>query len=185
MDWKDIKDTVAQYAPLAGTLIGGPAGAAVGAIISSALGVPSTPDDVSQALKTDPQAAVKLKEIESTRQVELQKLVVQSEANRLAAQTAEVQAATANTADARKMFVETRTIVPAALAFLITVGFFGILAMMLMGVWKANDNNALLILLGSLGTSWGAAVNFYFGSSAGSSRKDELLARSMPADPRS
>jgi hypothetical protein len=36
----------------------------------------------------DPQAAIKLKQIEATRQVELQQLVVQAEANRLAADTA-------------------------------------------------------------------------------------------------
>lgn len=180
MDWKDIKDAVAQYAPLAGTLIAGPAGAAVGAIISSTLGVPNTPDEVATALKTNPDAAVKLKEIESTRQVELQKLVVQAEGARLAAQVASMQSAVDNTKDARRMQIEMRSMVPAALAFVITGGFFGILALMLTGVWSPHDNNALLILLGSLGTSWGSVCQYYYGSSAGSSRKDELLAQSAP-----
>lgn len=181
MEWKDLGKIVAKVAPLAGTLLGGPAGAAVGAIISSTLGVGNDPTEVEQALKTNPDAAVKLKEIESTRQVELQKLLVQSEANRLAAETAEVQAAAADRADARKMQIDTKSVVPAALAFMITAGFFGILTLMLTGVWKPDDNNALLILLGSLGTSWGSVCQYYYGSSAGSSRKDELLAQSMPA----
>jgi hypothetical protein len=38
----------------------------------------------------------------------------------------------------------------------------------------------LLILIGSLSAAFGAVVAFWFGSSSGSARKDELLAQSMP-----
>jgi roadblock/LC7 domain-containing protein len=76
MDWKDIGNRVAKTAPLLGTLLGGPAGAAVGALVASALGTGAGPDEVSQALITDPNAAIKLKEIESKRQVDLQALMV-------------------------------------------------------------------------------------------------------------
>ena len=79
--------------------------------------------------------------------------------------------------DARAMQVAVRSRVPAVLAILITLGFFAVLAAMLFNIWQPSDNQALLILLGSLGTSWGAVVNYYFGSSAGSARKDELLAQ--------
>jgi len=92
MEWKDLAKTVGATAPMLGTLLGGPAGAGVGAIIASVLGVGSTPDDVSQAIAVNPEATVKLKQIEKDRQVELQALVVQSEGNRLAAETAALQA---------------------------------------------------------------------------------------------
>jgi hypothetical protein len=92
MDWKDLTSTVGKFAPLLGTLIGGPAGTAIGAMVASGLGVGSTPDEVSQALTINPDAAVKLKQIEADRQVELQKLLVQSEANRLAADTSAILA---------------------------------------------------------------------------------------------
>ena len=92
MDWKDIAKTVGAAAPMLGTLLAGPAGAGVGAIIASVLGVEATPSDVSQAIAVNPEAAVKLKEIEKERQVELQTLVVQAEGNRLAAETAAIQA---------------------------------------------------------------------------------------------
>ncbi len=95
MDWKDIASTIGSAAPLLGTLIGGPAGGAVGAMVASALGVGNSADEVSQALATNPDAAVKLKQIESTRQVDLQGLVVQAESNRLASETAAVQAVNA------------------------------------------------------------------------------------------
>lgn len=175
MDWKDISKLVGASAPMLGTLLGGPAGAAVGGFIASALGSGSTPDEVSQALASNPDAAVKLKQIEADRQVKLQEMV-------LAHGEAELTIAAGDRKDARLMQSTTRSNLPAALALTITAGFFGILMVMLLGIWHPNDNAALLVLLGSLGTSFGSVINFYFGSSVGSHRKDELLANSSPAN---
>lgn len=95
MEWKDIASTVGKAAPMLGTLLGGPAGAAVGGLIASALGSGSSPDDVSQALVTNPDAAVKLKQIEADRQAKLQELVVLAESNRLAAEAKAIDAVNA------------------------------------------------------------------------------------------
>ena len=95
LEWKDIADVVGKAAPMLGALIGGPGGIAVGALISSALGVGNTPSEVSQALLTNPDAAIKLKEIESKRQVDLQTILMQAEGNRLSADTAAIQAVNA------------------------------------------------------------------------------------------
>lgn len=83
--WKDVGQAVGKFAPMLGALVGGPAGASVGAMIASAMGTGNTPMEVQQALVTDPAAAVKLKEIESRRQVELQALMVDSAKAELAA----------------------------------------------------------------------------------------------------
>lgn len=91
MDWKDIAGAVGRFAPLVGTAIAGPAGAAVGAIVSAALGTANTPDAVSQALAINPDAAVKLAEIEKDKTLGIQQLVVAAEQNRLAADTAALQ----------------------------------------------------------------------------------------------
>jgi hypothetical protein len=74
MDWKDVAGVVGKTAPLLGTLLGGPAGGAIGGIISSVLGTGNSADEVSAALATNPDAAVKLRQIESDQQTKLAEL---------------------------------------------------------------------------------------------------------------
>jgi hypothetical protein len=81
--WEGIKDTVGAVAPIAGSLLGGPAGGAVGSLIASALGVDNSPNSVAKAIKSDPQAAVKVRQIESQLEqtrLEARGQVVQAEA---------------------------------------------------------------------------------------------------------
>lgn len=46
----------------------------------------------------------------------------------------------------------------------------------------ARAMEPLLILVGSLAAAFGAVVSFWFGSSAGSARKDELMAAARAGD---
>jgi hypothetical protein len=64
MEWKDLANDVAKIAPALGAAIGGPAGAGIGSLISAALGCGNSPSEVQQALTINPDAAVKIKEIE-------------------------------------------------------------------------------------------------------------------------
>lgn len=95
MNWSDVAPKVAAAAPILGTLLGGPAGAAVGGLIASALGTAADPEDVSKVLTTNPDAAVKLRQIEAERSVKLQELLVAAEQNRLTAETSQIQAVNA------------------------------------------------------------------------------------------
>ena len=79
---------------------------------------------------------------------------------------------------ARDMQTVTKSWVPPILAFAITGGFFGILAALMSGQVQKSDE--LMVMLGSLGTSWTGVIAFYFGSSASSQKKDELIANSTP-----
>ena len=73
MNWSDVAKSISSFAPqiatvLAATGVGAPVAAAVaaaGALVSGALGVPNNPDDVAQALVTNPDAAVKLRQIDA------------------------------------------------------------------------------------------------------------------------
>jgi hypothetical protein len=86
--------------------------------------------------------------------------------------------ATDDRKSARDLQIATKSWIPGVLAIGVTIGFFGIL----IGLMTDNvtKSDALLLMLGSLGTAWTAIVSFYFGSSASSQNKDDLLHQSTP-----
>lgn len=168
MDYTAIIKTVA---PWIGTALGGPLGGMAVEAIGSAFGLSTkTTDAVKQAISgATPEQMLALKQADQAFQVQMQKLGFDN-LEKLAALDVE------NTKDARAMQVAVRSPVPAILSILITIGFFGILIGMMTKQLTTEDNQALLIMLGALGAAWGAVVNYFFGSSAGSARKDELAA---------
>jgi hypothetical protein len=76
------------------------------------------------------------------------------------------------------MQVATKSYLPPTLAIGVTVGFFGILFGLMYG--QIEHAPQIDIMLGSLGTAWTGIIAFYFGSSAGSQAKDDLLHQSTP-----
>jgi len=95
MSWSEVITAIEGAAPTIAGLIGGPAGVAVSAgasLLASALGVKPQPDDILAALKTNPDALVKVKQAELDNKVQLQQLAVQASANQLAADTQRIQA---------------------------------------------------------------------------------------------
>ena len=83
-----------------------------------------------------------------------------------------------NTDSARKMQMETHSTFPATLSGVISVGFFGVLFWMLYDPTVVNSP-PLLIMLGALGSAFGAVINFWLGSTSGSKAKDQLLAQAQ------
>jgi len=81
--------------------------------------------------------------------------------------------ATEDRDSARRMQAKTQSRVPAVLALIITVGFFGVLAGLLTGHFDLWDNAGITMLIGSLATSWGMVVSFYYGSAANLGRPPE------------
>jgi hypothetical protein len=160
MDW------LKQIAPTIATALGGPlAGMAVSAI-SKAIGVdPEKVGDLisSNKLSADQIAQVKIAEIELQKQAQelglnFEKLEVEDRKS------------------ARDMQSKTRSLMPPILAGTVTVGFFGIMVLMFIG--KVDSSNpAILMMLGSLGTAWTGIIAYYFGSSAGSQAKTDLLSK--------
>lgn len=63
---------------------------------------------------------------------------------------------------------------------LICLMFIGAIVGLFLVEPPTSAREPLLLLIGSLSTSFGTVVAFWFGSSSGSARKDELLANSTP-----
>lgn len=182
MNWADVASAVGKSAPILGTLIGGPAGAAVGGLIAAVLGTANTPDALRTAIAADPMAALKLAQFESDNKVKLQAMLFAHADNELAARTAAIQADVADRASARLREVNTKdSLTPQLLALGVTIGFFSVLFVLLFNGKPASGGDALLVMLGALGGAWASVIAYYFGSSSGSDRKTELMAKSTPA----
>ena len=76
MDFKSLGQMLIKNAPLVGTLLGGPGGAALGGLIASTLGAEPTPDAIAAAVSSSPDALVKIKQIEADHQEKMQAMVI-------------------------------------------------------------------------------------------------------------
>jgi hypothetical protein len=171
---KTFGPLIGSVAPTIATALGGPvAGMAVKAISGALFGHDSaTEDDIRTVLAnpTGDQLAA-LKKIDADFAVQMKTLDIDLE--RIAA---------GDRASARDMQKETRDWIPRALAVSVTVGFFAILLYMLVYGLPTTGNEALLLLLGALQTAWGGIIAFYFGSSSGSQKKDQMIYNSKPLE---
>jgi membrane-bound ClpP family serine protease len=167
MDLSKIGGLLAQVAPTVATALGGPlAGLAVKTLSEAMFGhQDASESDVSAALMSaTPEQLQKLKEIDASFKLKMKELDIDLE--RISA---------ADRDSARNMQLHTNDWIPRVLAILITVGFFGILVWMLIKGMPPTGTEALLMMLGALGTAWTGVVNFYYGSSAGSKAKTDAL----------
>lgn len=169
MDW------IKEIAPMLGTALGGPLGGAAASFIASKLGLEKkTIEAVNEVLnsgKMSPEqiTSVKLAEIEFQRFLESKEIDLER-----------INAGDRDSARERESKTGD-TLTPRMLAIAVTLGFFGVLGWLL-GVGKPEQGgDALLVMLGALGSAWGAIVSYYFGSTAGSQNKTALLANSQPA----
>jgi hypothetical protein len=162
MDWlKTIAPTIA-------TALGGPlAGLAIEAV-SKAIGI--DPKDVQSTIS---EGKLSADQIMLIKQAEVQ---MAARAQEMGLDFAKLS--NEDRKSARDMQVATKSWIPAILAVSITIGFFGILIGMMTETFKTSD--ALMLMLGSLATAWTGIVAFYFGSSASSQNKDDLLHQSTP-----
>ena len=78
---------------------------------------------------------------------------------------------------ARQREMAVRDWTPTALAAGITFGFFGVLFWLFVYGVPKGSGDVVMIMVGGLQTSFVAVISYYFGSSAGSKAKDELLAK--------
>ncbi|MBW9104674.1 hypothetical protein [Paraburkholderia phenoliruptrix] len=179
MDWSKVASNIGSSAPLLAGLVGGPIGVGVtaaAAIISHALGTPSDPGVVELALN-DPSALEKVRQAENANSLQLQQLMVTAAQASLAHESDMARIQAADRADARAMGISTRDWVPKVLAMAVTAGFFGILLLMAFQPLPGTNKDLVNVVVGALGTAWISIIGYYFGTSVGSMRKTELLAK--------
>ena len=164
MDW------LKTLAPTIATALGGPLAGMAVAAVSKALGI--APEEVQNVIsngKLDATqvAAIQLAELELKKQaqsmnLDFAKLIAEDKKS------------------ARDMQIATKSSLPAILAVLIVGGFGVITALKVTGYALAADPT-VQDLLTTLRDGVILVLSYYFGSSAGSQAKDQLLHKSTPA----
>lgn len=140
----------------------GPLGV-VGKLLTSVTGqtAPSKAGDLAEKLETmlaDPATATQLKQLDQQFQESMQQMNIQSveELEQIAA---------GDRASARAMQVQVRSWLPGTLAVTVTLGFFGLLVLMIVHPAPPASEKILDVMTGSLGTAWIMVMTYYFGSS--------------------
>lgn len=164
---KDALHVLQTVAPTIARATLGPFGGLAATAISAILGTPPGDADAASAalLNATPDQLLAIKKAEQDFQVQMKSLGI-----------SEDKLIYDDIANARARQIAVRDDTPAVLAYAITIGFFGTLGFMLWNGKPAVGGDALLVMLGSLGTAWAGVVSFYFGSSLGSQKKDTALA---------
>lgn len=167
MDWKQVGNAVISVgAPLLGGALFGPAGAAVGSIIAGKFGVSpeSTPDQVLAAINGDPDAALKLRQIETTHVERLQEL----ENERLRIETADVQSA---------RNVHQHHWMPSAITMVMCAMFGAIVGALFIWAIPGENKDIVVYMAGQVSGILTSCVTYWVGSTRASANKDSLIRR--------
>ena len=181
MNWSEIGSIVGKAAPMVGTLLGGPAGAAVGALVASALNVSSDPESVSAALSANPDALVRVKELQLNAEVQLQQLAVQIETARIQADGAQYVAEAADRNSARNLAAsQPRDVIRPAITVILLLGALSILVCIFSGLGlEALQNpvaaSTISMLIGLWFSELKQTLGFYFGMTKESQKQNAIV----------
>ena len=159
---------ITSIAPTLATCLAGPLGGMAIELLSKHLNI--DPKDVQDTINNGKLTADQIASVQAA------ELAIKAKAQEMSLDFE--QLATQDKKSARDMQMTVKSWIPPILAIGITIGFFGIMAGMMSG--HVQSSEALMILLGSLGTAWTGVISFYFGSSASSQAKDQLIHQSTP-----
>ena len=166
-DWKSI---VRSVAPTIASALGGPlAGMAVRTISEALLGkTDASENEVAAAIAdtNNPDMLLKLKQAENEFAAKMKQLDIDLE--KIAAE---------DRANARQREAAVRDKTPMILAYVYTIGYFVVLSVVWGSNVPANAKETFNILLGILSAAEVGIISYYFGSSAGSSRKSDTIDR--------
>lgn len=171
MNWKNLISTVA---PWIGTALGGPLSGMAVKAVASALGLSEQTEKAIQSaiIGATPEQVLAIKRADQDFALQMQELGFQN-----------VQALEKIAADdrssARQREMSVRDNTPRVLAYAYTLGYFIILIAIVKFGIPAEVKDTIMTLLGILSTVQVGITTYYFGSSAGSSRKTEIMSQSI------
>lgn len=160
----DLKGVLKSVAPVLGTFLGGPMGGMAMKMLSNTLlGKEDASEEELMSAMASPEAWVKVKEIETNFKAQMK--MAEVEERRIEASDRD---------SARKRHSENKDTTPAILTYILTVGFFSVIALLVFEKISDNIKDTIEVLVGVLGTAWLSCINFFFGSSSTRSipRKD-------------
>ena len=163
------KNVISTVAPTLGAALGGPLGALAGNVVAAALGG----KDVEQALiEQKPETLLALRRAEQDFQLKLEELGVERDRIEMADR--------ASARELGKVNLKPQMILSA----LFIGGYFAIIIAVLLGALQTDgsEREYMVALLGVLTAGIPQILAFWFGSTAGSAVKSQLLAESKPAE---
>jgi len=180
-DWRSI---VKSVAPMLGTALGGPLGGIAGAALAKAMGgdpTKATTDDLAKLVQNvTPEQLLAIKAAEQAFQIQMRELDINSVKDL-------EQIAADDRASARNLQIQTKDATPQILAYAaLTVwasmnGF--LLYMAFRGLSLPTDMSPIIMrVLGTMDALMGMAFAFFFGTTANSGKKDQMIYNSTPTD---
>lgn len=174
MNWSDVGRIVGRAAPMVGGLLAGPAGASVGSLLASTLGVDPTPESVDAALGRDPEALAKIQELQINAKVQLQQLAVQAELTQYANEAADRDSA-------RKLAAQQpNDIVRPAITFIMLAGSLFIVAAIILGLaTETLKDPTVAVAAGTILGTWLTMTKecngFWFGMTKESQKQNAIV----------
>lgn len=185
MNWSDIASAVSKIAPVAGAALSGPVGMAVGigGIIANLFGVDADPQKVVDYINNNPEKATERLQFEMANNLELQKLSLSSieERNRHSEQMSAIELQNVDSARNNSANVNASP-VDNQIKLTLVYGQFTVLIVLvsLFFIFKDNIDQSVTLTLGTVMgavmASIASMVNFYWGTSFSSQKKDDLIA---------
>lgn len=181
MEWNELAGAVKKYAPVLGSVVGNfvPGAGALGtgiSLIASAFGVEDEnpkPEQLYKAIQADPDAAIKLRRIETENQQALANIALKQEEIRLqdvgSARQRQIEHEK-NTGKSDKNLY--------ALAWLGILGYLGLIIYIIhWGLPDMTPAVALMVgnLIGIVGSKYSGIYDYFFGTSKSSAEKTKLL----------
>lgn len=158
-----------QIAPSLATALLGPLGGAAVSAIGSALGM-------SDADKAKVESILKSGQLSGDQLAAIQQAEIAFKAKMADLGVDLEKIAAADRDSARKMQIETKSLVPASLALTVVLAWVAIQWFLLSHVVDASMRELVARVLGTLDAALTLVLSFYFGSSRGSQDKDATIA---------